>query len=45
MYYNKSRLVIAFIAFILLAETVTNVYLLVHAGRTPIFKKILSAKH
>jgi len=32
MYYNKSRLVIAFVAFILLAETVTNVYLLVHAG-------------
>ena len=33
LYYNKSRLIIAFVAFILLAETATNVYLLIYAGR------------
>jgi len=31
LYYDKSRLVLAFMAFILVAETATNVYLLIHA--------------
>ena len=34
LYYDKSRLVVAFMACILLAETVINVYLLVYAIRT-----------
>lgn len=32
LYFHKSRLFIAFVAFILLAETIANVYLLIYAG-------------
>jgi len=42
LYYNKSRLVIAFVAFILLAETAANVYLLIYAG--PVIHYIYQTK-
>lgn len=38
LYYDKSRLVVVFVAFILLGETVANVYLLVHALAVPHWK-------
>ena len=42
LYYDKSRLVVAFVAFILLAETGTNVYLLMYAGRMSISSFLLA---
>ena len=42
LYYDKSRLIIGFVAFILVAETATNVYLLIHAIRMPMPRFSLS---